>query len=105
MDRFDLDRRSLESKQGWRSISLPPLPLVAVSAIVVFLLSFSQYSNLKSWSSNVGLYLQLFLFFTPVILVFFLSSSSIAHGWWFSFGSRKRNRTMNLDRVSDPYGD
>ncbi|KAJ9550116.1 hypothetical protein OSB04_014161 [Centaurea solstitialis] len=109
MDRFDLSERSLESRQGSRShtfssISLPPLPLVVIFAIVVFLLSLSQYSSFKSWSSNIGINLQLLVLLTPVILIFFLSSSWITDGRWFAFGSRKRKDSMNLSRVSNEYG-
>ncbi|CAI9299340.1 unnamed protein product [Lactuca saligna] len=103
MERFDPD-----TKHGWRaqtlsSISLPPLPLVAFLAIVVFLLSLSEYSNFKSWSSYVGINFQLLLFLMPVILVFFLSSSWIIEGRWFNLGSRKRKDLMNTTQVSDEY--
>ncbi|KAI3736350.1 hypothetical protein L6452_15889 [Arctium lappa] len=105
-----LDYKTLiKSKQGSRSptlssISLPPLPLVAIFAIVAFLLSLSQYSNFKTLSSNVGINLQLFVLLTPVILIFFLSSSWITDGRWFSFGSWKRKDSMILNRGSNEYG-
>lgn len=108
MDEFDHNQTRVDSRRKWSSqtlssISLPPLPLVAVFCIVVFLLSLSQYSNFKSWSSNIGINLQLFVLLTPVILIFFVSSSWITEGGWFSFGSRKRKGSMNLRRASVEY--
>ncbi|KAK2983786.1 hypothetical protein RJ640_017189 [Escallonia rubra] len=57
MDWFYPKRRGPEWKQGWTSqtlysISTPPLPLLAIFAIVVFLLSISQYTNYKSQLNN-----------------------------------------------------
>ncbi|KAJ0826549.1 hypothetical protein HanRHA438_Chr17g0815551 [Helianthus annuus] len=108
MDQLDLNHRSLESKheRRYQTISLPPLPLVVFSGVVIFLLSLSQYSNFMSWSSDVGMYLQLFLILIPVICVLLLSSSSITQRLWVSFSSRKQNHTVNMNPlVYDPYVD
>ncbi|WJX46691.1 hypothetical protein P8452_33465 [Trifolium repens] len=58
-----------ELKKGWMenslsSISTPPLQLVAIVGIVVFLLWISSYMNMQSTSTNLNLFL---LFLTLVI--------------------------------------
>ncbi|GKD48312.1 hypothetical protein Tco_1277288 [Tanacetum coccineum] len=107
MDRFDVNRGSLlESKHGPKvpSVTLPPLPLVALCGIVVFLLSLSQYSNLQSWWVNIGISFQMLVLLTPFILMFFVSSSWITGAGWLSFASRKRKDSMNPSRASVGYG-
>nr|GFB16919.1 hypothetical protein [Tanacetum cinerariifolium] len=78
MERFDVNRASLEPKHGPRvpSVTLPLLPLVALCGIVVFLLSLSQYSNLQSWSVYNCLIL-----LPQVVLIFPVSSKLVCKDW------------------------
>ncbi|KAE9447346.1 hypothetical protein RHGRI_032879 [Rhododendron griersonianum] len=68
-------RRGPEWKQGWTiqtltSVSTPPLPLLAVFAIVIFLLSLSQYTNYKAQMQHTMVNFHLFLVMLPVLLIF-----------------------------------
>jgi uncharacterized membrane protein len=63
------ESRDAELKKGWMenslsSISTPPLQLVALVGIVVFLLWISSYMNMQSTSTNLNLFL---LFLTLLI--------------------------------------
>jgi len=63
------ESRDSELKKGWMenslsSISTPPLQLVALVGIVVFLLWVSSYMNMQSTSTNLNLFL---LFLTLLI--------------------------------------
>jgi len=63
------ESRDSELKKGWMenslsSISTPPLQLVALVGIVVFLLWISSYMNMQSTSTNLNLFL---LFLTLLI--------------------------------------
>lgn len=63
------ESRDLELKKGWMenslsSISTPPLQLLALVGIVVFLLWISSYMNMQSTSTNLNLFL---LFLTLLI--------------------------------------
>ncbi|KAK2437515.1 hypothetical protein QL285_022399 [Trifolium repens] len=69
-----------ELKKGWMenslsSISTPPLKLVAIVGIVVFLLWISSYMNMQSTSTNLNLFL---LFLTLVITLMSLFGRYVA---------------------------
>ncbi|KAK2383666.1 hypothetical protein P8452_38741 [Trifolium repens] len=69
-----------EIKKGWMenslsSISTPPLQLVAIVGIVVFLLWISSYMNMQSTSTNLNLFL---LFLTLVITLISLFGRYVA---------------------------
>jgi hypothetical protein len=69
-----------ELKKGWMenslsSISTPPLQLVAIVGIVVFLLWISSYMNMQSTSTNLNLFL---LFLTLVITLMSLFGRYVA---------------------------
>ncbi|KAH7835469.1 hypothetical protein Vadar_026386 [Vaccinium darrowii] len=75
MEWFYPRRRGPGWKHGWTiqtltSISTPPLPLLAVFAIVIFLLSLSQYTTYKAQMQHTMMNFQLFLFLLPVLLIF-----------------------------------
>jgi hypothetical protein len=69
-----------EIKKGWMenslsSITTPPLQLVAIVGIVVFLLWISSYMNMQSTSTNLNLFL---LFLTLVITLMSLFGRYVA---------------------------
>ncbi|CDO96951.1 unnamed protein product [Coffea canephora] len=79
-------RRGPEWKQGWRgqtmaSLSLPPLPLLAIFAIVICLLSLPQST------SAATIDLKLLLFSVPILLILLIRPSF--SGGWFNFGTPK----------------
>ncbi|XP_075478041.1 uncharacterized protein LOC142519039 [Primulina tabacum] len=85
MDWVYSKRRGPEWKQGWTdqtlaSISTPPLPLVAVFTIVIFLLSLSQYSTYKEHFQISVTSFKLLLFLVPVFLIFFMRSRLLSGG-------------------------
>ncbi|XP_027162420.1 uncharacterized protein LOC113762960 [Coffea eugenioides] len=91
MDWF-YSRRGPEWKQGWRgqtmaSLSLPPLPLLAIFAIVIFLLSLSQSTNYREQLSPATIDLKLLLFLVPILLILLIRPSF--SGGWFNFGTPK----------------
>ncbi|KAG8364393.1 hypothetical protein BUALT_Bualt19G0124200 [Buddleja alternifolia] len=99
MDWIYTKRRGPEWKQGWRdqtfsSISAPPLPLLAVFAIVIFLLSLSQYSNYKEQMHYTMISFKLLLLLVPVLLILFIRSGPLTgEGWWFNlWPSTQRGR-------------
>ncbi|PSS21722.1 DNA polymerase subunit gamma-1 like [Actinidia chinensis var. chinensis] len=72
-------RRGPEWKHGWTgqtlaSITTPPLPLLAIFAIVIFLLCLSQYTKYKANIQQSMINFQLVLFLVPVLLIFVLIS-------------------------------
>ncbi|EYU40402.1 hypothetical protein ABFS82_14G117900 [Erythranthe guttata] len=80
MDWIHTKRRGPQWKQGWTeqtfsSISAPPLPLIAVFAIVIFLLSISSYSSYKEQMSSTLINFKILLFLASLLLVFFVRSS------------------------------
>lgn len=91
MDWIQSRKRGPEWKQSWTeqtlsSMSAPPLPLVAIFTIVIFLLSLSQYSAYKEQMQNTMINFKIFLFLLPVLLVFLLRSSLLSGGGWLNFG-------------------
>ncbi|KAL6514530.1 hypothetical protein OROGR_020109 [Orobanche gracilis] len=85
-------RRGPEWKQSWTnqtlssSMSAPPLPLIAVFAIVVFLLSLSQYNTYKEQMRYTLVSFKIFLFLVPVLLIIFIRSSLLSsRGWWLNW--------------------
>ncbi|XP_073119025.1 uncharacterized protein [Henckelia pumila] len=106
-------RRGPEWKQGWTdqtlaSISAPPLPLVAVFTIVIFLLSLSQYSTYKEHVQNSVISFKLLLFLVPVFLIFFMRSSLISGGGFdlsnFSQPGRQVKREFARGMAGFPWG-
>ncbi|KAH6811930.1 hypothetical protein C2S51_025692 [Perilla frutescens var. frutescens] len=82
--------RATRRKQGWAeqtlsSISAPPVPLVAVLAIVIFLLSLSQYSAYKEQMRYTMFSFKILLFVAPVFVIVFLRSSLLSSGVWLNF--------------------
>lgn len=110
--REDMDwfypRRGPEWKQGWTgqtmaSLSLPPLPLLAVFAIVIFLLSLSQSSNYKEKLDNAATNFQLFLFLVPIVLILLMRPSFT--GGWFNFWTPKPRQESLIHRSGGfPWG-
>ncbi|KAI3985995.1 hypothetical protein MKX01_039077 [Papaver californicum] len=88
---FWSERRGPEWKQGWTSntlsnTSLPPLPLLAIFAIVLLFLTISQYTGYKARMEHTMFNFQIFLFLLPVILIFVVRSmSSDVNGRSFVF--------------------
>lgn len=88
-------RRGPEWKQGWRgqtvaSISMPPLPLLAIFGIVIFLLSISQSASYKEQLQRASMNVQLVLLLVPILLILLLRPSFT--GGWFNFWAPKRGR-------------
>lgn len=80
-------RRGPEWKHGWtgqtfNNISTPPLPLLAIFAIVILLLSLSNYTSSKARLYESANKLQLFVFLLPILFIFMIASSS---NWRLSF--------------------
>lgn len=102
MDLIHSRRRVPEWKQGWSnqtlgSMSAPPLPLMAIFAIVIFLLSISQYSAYKEQMQSTMVGLKLVLLLVPVILIFVLSSSLVAGGGLNFWSPRRDGRRERWD--------
>ncbi|XP_042012283.1 uncharacterized protein LOC121760720 [Salvia splendens] len=79
----NMRKRGPEWKHGWTgqalsSISAPPLPLVTVFAIVVFLLSLSQYATYRELMHYAMFNFKILMFVAPVLLVFLLRSSLLS---------------------------
>lgn len=99
-----------EWKQSWttqtlHNVSCPPLPLLAVFAIVIFLLSVSQYTAFKSELDNHKFSFQFVLLLVPVLLIFLLRSSLIPSGR-FNFWGRIQQPRKDLSQQSgaSPWG-
>lgn len=115
MDWIRTRRRGPEWRQGWTeqtlsSISAPPLPLVAVFAIVMFLLSLSQYTAYKEQMRYTMFGFKILLFLAPVFLIIFLRSSLLTGGGWLdflsSFSRQGRRERQELARgvAAFPWG-
>ncbi|PIN14292.1 hypothetical protein CDL12_13083 [Handroanthus impetiginosus] len=95
MDWIHTKRRGPQWKQGWTdqtlsSISAPPLPLLAIFTIVIFLLSLSQYNTYKEQMRYTMINFKILLFLVPILLISLISSTRlklIAGQGWFSFMS------------------
>ncbi|KAL0454118.1 UNVERIFIED_CONTAM: hypothetical protein Slati_0751000 [Sesamum latifolium] len=103
MDWFYPRRRGPEWKQGWTdqtlsSISAPPLPLMAIFAIVIFLLSLPGYYAYKEQMHYTMINFKILLFLVPVLLIFFMHSSLLNSGWWLNFRSSSPARRQELAR-------
>lgn len=101
-------RRGPEWKQGWSgqtmaSLSLPPLPLLAIFAIVIFLLALSQSSNYKEQLDQATNYLQLFLILVPIFLLLLIRPGFT--GGWFNFRAPRPRQESSMRRSSGfPWG-
>ena len=78
------ERRGPAWKQGWTistlsSISAPPLQLLAVVGIVMFLLFVPSYIKFKSTMQTATINLNFLLLFLPLVLIFIAHSIS-RHG-------------------------
>ncbi|XP_073312527.1 uncharacterized protein [Primulina huaijiensis] len=113
MDWVYTKRRGPEWKQGWTdqtlaSISAPPLPLVAVFSIVIFLLSLSQYSSYKEHVQNSVISFKLLLFLVPVFLIFFVRSRPLSGGGFdlskFSQPGRQVRQEFSRGMAGFPWG-
>nr|KYP64968.1 hypothetical protein KK1_019582 [Cajanus cajan] len=78
MERFHPKRRGPEWKQSgtMANVSAPPGHLLTIFGIVIGLLSFSRYKDYKAQLHTTAINFQLFLFFLPVLLMFFIISYS-----------------------------
>ena len=81
MEWLHYKRRGPEWKHGWtgqmlNNISTPPLPLLAIFAIVILLLSLSNYASSKAILYESANNLQLFLFLLPILFIFMMVSST-----------------------------
>ncbi|KAL6313141.1 hypothetical protein AAG906_019613 [Vitis piasezkii] len=81
MEWFFHKRRGPEWKHGWtgqtlNNISTPPLPLLAIFAIVILLWSLSNYTSYKAQLYQTTNNFQLFLFLLPILFIFLIASSS-----------------------------
>ncbi|TXG64741.1 hypothetical protein EZV62_011735 [Acer yangbiense] len=88
VDWFYTKRRGPEWKQGWSgqtlaSVSVPPLPLLAVFGIVLLLLWLSQYTGYKAEMQLTTINFQLFIFLLPIMLIFLMASLSSNGGYSF----------------------
>lgn len=96
MDWIHTKRRGPEWKRGWKdqtlsSISPPPLPLLAVFAIVIFLLSLSQYSTYKEQMNYTVTNFKILLFLMPLLLIFFMRSNLLSSGAWAHLWAPSQN--------------
>ncbi|CAK9162061.1 unnamed protein product [Ilex paraguariensis] len=96
-------RRGPEWKQGWTrrtmaSVSAPPLPLLAILAIVIFLLSLSQYTGYKQQLQHSMINFQLSLFLVPIMLMVFMSFC-FNGGMLFNFWSSHPRQQDSLHRT------
>lgn len=76
-------KRGLTTGETMASFSLPPAPLLAMFAIVVFFLLISQGSRYKEQFEYASMMFQLLLYLTPVFLIFLVRSSFTS--WRFDF--------------------
>lgn len=76
-------KRGLTTGETMTSFSLPPAPLLAMFAIVVFFLLISQGSRYKEQFEYASMMFQLLLYLTPVFLIFLVRSSFTS--WRFDF--------------------
>lgn len=102
-------RRGPEWKQSWTTqtlynVSSPPLPLLAVFAIVIFLLSVSQYTTFKSQLNNHKISFQFVLFLVPVLLIFIMRSSLIPTGKFNFWGRIQQPRHLSQQSGASPWG-
>ncbi|KAL7125436.1 hypothetical protein ABFS83_14G117100 [Erythranthe nasuta] len=103
MDWIHTKRRGPQWKQGWTeqtfsSISAPPFPLIAVFAIVIFLLSISQYSSYKEQMSSTLINFKILLFLASLLLVFFVRSSLL--DFWMSSQNGQRQMRWQWAHVA-----
>lgn len=95
MDPIHTRRRCPESKQDFSPVAAPPLPLMAIFAIVGFLLSLSHYTTYKELMQYTMFNLKIMLYLAPVFLVFLLRSTLLSSGGrWLNFRwpSRQQGR-------------
>ncbi|XP_009607098.1 uncharacterized protein [Nicotiana tomentosiformis] len=111
MDWLYPKRRGPEWKQGWTnetlaSVLVLPLPLLAIFAIVIFLLSLSQYNNYKEQLEQSRINLQLFFYLVPVFLIFLMRSSLLNGGFnfWGPSQPRHNNSVYKRSRAEFPWG-
>lgn len=109
------ERRGPAWKQGWTintlsSISAPPLQLVSIVGIVMFLLFVPSYINFKSTVQTATVGFHLFLLFLPLLLIFiayFVSRCGtrlvLPLPLWLLFGRRAR-REEAAGGSSSPWG-
>ncbi|KAK7351913.1 hypothetical protein VNO77_11682 [Canavalia gladiata] len=77
MERMYPKRRGPEWKQGWTgksmaSVFAPPVHLLLIFGIVIGFLSFSGYKDYKTQLHSTTINFHLFLFFFPVLFMFFM---------------------------------
>lgn len=107
MDWLYPKRRGPEWKQGWKgqtltSISAPPLPLLAIFAIVIFFLTLTQFTNHKAKVQTASTHLQLFLFLLPLLLIFILLPGLT--GGFFRFRVSGFNHDLDRQGGASPWG-
>lgn len=96
-----LKERGVSSKQSWAqntlaSMSVPPMPLIAVFFIIIFLFCFSSYLSYKNQMHQTVVHFKLFLLFLPVLLIFLAQFMSKFDSFFFpntkaQYGSVERS--------------
>lgn len=107
MEWFYTRRRGPEWKQGWTgqtlaSISPPPLHLLIIFGIVIFLLWFSQSADYKAQLKSTAINFQLFLFLLPILLILFMASYSTS--WRFNFPLWRQEHDPKQRAGASPLG-
>ncbi|MQM04481.1 hypothetical protein Taro_037282 [Colocasia esculenta] len=108
MSLFLGERRGPKWKHGWKgealsSLTLPPGPLLAVLAIVVFLMTLSGYVGYRAQVQHTANGLRLVLFVLPVALVFVVRSVFV-NGGRFVFRLPRAEREAFHRAGSSPWG-
>ncbi|KAI5647891.1 hypothetical protein M9H77_33896 [Catharanthus roseus] len=94
-------RRGPEWKLGWTgqtmaSLSLPPIPLLIIFAIVIVLLPMSLSTNYKEQLDRATIVFQLLLLMIPLVLVFIVRSSFT--NWNFNLWVPRPRRPDGVQR-------
>ncbi|KAJ1421627.1 hypothetical protein SESBI_13579 [Sesbania bispinosa] len=110
------ERRGPAWKQGWTkntlsSLSAPPLQLVSIVGIVMFLLFVPSYVNFKSTVKTATIGFHLFLLILPLLLILIAYSISKLSGARLVvplplsfFGRRLRPRSSEASTSASPWG-
>ncbi|GAA0185414.1 hypothetical protein LIER_32702 [Lithospermum erythrorhizon] len=85
------------------SVSAPPFHLITILCIVIFLLSFSQYSTYKEQLQQAKINFHFLLLLVPICLVFLMRSSFVSSK--FNFQDVRRRSDMSQQHARGfPWG-